>query len=396
MSNLETVVDKRISKHCFDKATDRTQSFSEKWDKYKGRDILPLWVADSDFETAPAVIEALQERVAHGIFGYTNQPTQAVKDAIVYHLKARHEWTIEEDWIVPLSSLVSGLTLSCLLAGDEGDEVIVPATIYPPFNFVTSNTKRRAVRVPMVLENERWTLDFEALEASITAHTKMVLFCNPQNPGGAVYTKQELNTLHEICERHDVLICSDEIHCDLVLDENATHIPFGKLNEDAAQRSITLMAASKTFNVAGLNFGFAIIPNTRLRKSFLKHIRQRMPDVNVLAQVATAAAFNHGEEWRLAQLDYLRDNRDYLLKEINAIPGMKMYPLEATFLAWVDVSKLLSSGVTDVEKFFENAGVGISAGAYFGDANFVRINFATQRAVLEHAVQRIKAAVSNL
>ena len=354
-------------------------------------------MADSDFETAPEIIHALQERVTHGVFGYTTQPTSAVKDAIVYHLSSHYDWQIDRDWIVPLPSLVRGLAISCAVAGVEGDAVHIPGTIYPPFKLVTKSEKRETIAVPMSLNTdtgiERWVLDFDTLEASITPISKMLLFCNPHNPAGTVYTEDELNHLYEICKRHDLLICSDEIHCDLILDENKKHIPISTLNDDAAHRTITLMAASKTFNVAGLGFGFAIIPNQALRHQYKAIVRERMPDINALAQVATEAAFKHGEAWRIKQISYLRENRDYLLKEINSIRGMKMYPLEATFLAWIDVSKL---GLEDAEKFFENAGVGISAGKYFGDDNYIRINFACRRALLEEAVQRIKKAVHAL
>ena len=381
----------------FDKPIDRKNTFSEKWDKYKGTDIIPLWVADSDFETAPEIIQALQKRVAHGVFGYTTQPTSAVKDAIVYHLSSQYDWQIDRDWIVPLPSLVRGLALSCAMAGVEGDAVHIPQTIYPPFKFVTKSEKRQTIAVPMRLNNktgiERWVLDFDALEASITPNSKMLLFCNPHNPAGTVYTEDELHQLHQICKRHDLLICSDEIHCDLILDQDKKHIPIATLNEDASHRTITLMAASKTFNVAGLGFGFAIIPNAELRQQYKAIVRDKMPDINMLAQIATEAAFKHGEPWRLKQINYLRDNRDYLHKQINNIAGMKMYPLEATFLAWIEISALQ---LEDAEKFFEDAGVGISAGKYFGDDNFIRLNFACRRSLLEEAIQRIKIAVTAL
>ena len=377
----------------FETPVDKTQIFSKKWDKYKGRDILPLWIADSDYQTAPAVIKALQERVANGVFGYTAQPTAEAKEAIVYHLKTQYNWDIDAEWIVPLNSIVSGLTMSCLVSGNEGDAVLLPATIYPPFNYVIANTKRTAIRVPMVLENERWLLDFDALEASITADTKLLLFCNPHNPGGVVYTKAELENLHAICERHDLLISSDEIHCDLVLDEDKKHIPIASLNKDAEKRTITLMAASKTYNIAGLGFGFAIIADSRLRKQFKKYALESMPEVSLLAQVATAAAYKHGESWRLAQIEHLRKNRDFLLQEINSIPGLKMFPLESTFLAWVDVSGLM---LADVEKFFEDAGVGISTGKNFGDGHFVRLNFACSTATLIKAVARIRKAITSI
>ncbi|MGK0271305.1 MAG: cystathionine beta-lyase [Cocleimonas sp.] len=377
----------------FETPIDQNHSFSVKWGKYKGRNILPLWIADSDYQTAPVIIEALQERVAQGVFGYTDQPSADVKEAIVYHLKTQHNWEINSEWIVPLSSIVNGLTLSCLVAGEEGDSVLLPATIYPPFNYVISNTKRTSIRIPILLEDGRWILDFEALEASITKDTKILLFCNPHNPGGVVYTQLELEQLHNICERHELLICSDEIHCDLVLDADKKHIPIASLNEDAAKRTITLMAASKTYNVAGLGFGFAIIADTRLRKRYKKLVLEKMPEANLLGQVATAAAFKGGEPWRLAQIEHLRKNRDYLMEEINTTPGLKMFPLESTFLAWVDVSALM---LMDSEKFFEDAGVGISAGAYFGDSHFIRINFACSIETLEEAVRRIRKAIAGL
>lgn len=380
----------------FDKKIDRTNTDSSKWEKYRGRDIIPMWVADSDFETAPEIILAMQKRVSHGVFGYSVEPTSGVQDAIQSHLKSHYGWDIDQNWIIPLPSLVRGLSLSTLMTDAEKNDVLTPGTIYPPFNFVSNNNKRNIIKVPMrITKNtgiERWLLDFEALEKAITPNTQLLLFCNPHNPAGTVYTNDELIQLHKICERHNLIVCSDEIHCDLVLDEDKKHLPFAMLNDDAAKRSITLMAASKTFNVAGLGFGFAIISNDDLRAKFKIRVRQLMPDINILAQVATEAAFKYGESWRLQQIDYLRANRDYLMQTINNIEGLKMYPLEATFLAWIDVSALKLDNVQD---FFEKAGVGISAGKEFGDNNFIRLNFACRRSLLEKAVGRIIKAIEN-
>ena len=383
-----------MQRYDFDKVLDRTQSNSQKWEKYAGQDILPMWVADSDFEVAPEIIEALQKRVSHGVFGYAEQPSVEVNLAIKNHLKKQYNWAIDSEWIVPLPSLVSGLTLSCLMTDSKQDEILTPSVIYPPFKYVISNTERICIKIPNKLSptinSEHWILDFEALEKLITPKTKLLLFCNPQNPSGSVYTKEELEQLHHICEKNDLLICSDEIHCDLLLEKKLKHIPFATLNEDASNRTITLMSASKTFNIAGLGFGFAIIPNSDLREQFKALSRKRMPDVNVLAQTATEAAFTQGENWRLQQIQYLITNRNYLMDEINAIDGLKMYPLEASYLAWIDVSAL---NLEDPETFFEKAGVGISAGKYFGDNNFIRLNFACRKSLLEEAVLRIKKAM---
>ena len=389
--------EKRMKKYNFDKVLDRSNSNSEKWAKYAGRDILPMWVADSDFEVAPEIIEALQARVKHGVFGYAEQPSDDVKNAIKAHLKYHYNWAIDTDWIIALPSLVSGLGLSTLMTDSEDDEVVIPQTIYPPFKYVLDNNQRTAIKVPMRIDDtsgiERWVLDIEAFKQSITPKTKLLLFCNPHNPAGTIYTQDELEQIYAICEAHDLLICSDEIHCDLLLDADKQHIPIATLNEDAANRTITLMAASKTFNVAGLGFGFAIIPSDSKREKFKVLCRKRMPDINVLAQTATVAAFNHGETWRKEQIDYLRANRDYLMQEINAISGLKMFPLEATFLAWIDVSEL---NLDDPETFFEDAGVGISAGKYFGNNDFIRLNFACRRSLLEEAVERIQNAIKTI
>jgi len=380
----------------FDKVIDRKGSYSIKWDKYSDQaDVIPMWVADSDFQTCPGVIDALQKRVSHGVFGYTAQPTEELSQAIIFHLDTCYGWQINKDWIILLPSLVSGLILACQIAGKVGDTVISPAMIYPPFKTAPINAQRSVLTVPMQLMEGRWVLDFDALEHALKTQGKirMLLFCNPHNPGGSVYTHEELTRLHSICQQHDILICSDEIHCDLILDQGKQHIPLASLNRDAAMRSITLMAASKTFNIAGLSCGFAIVENPQLR-SQLKHSTQGLlPEVNLLGQVATTAAFTHGHQWMQQQNDYLRENRDYLYREINAIPGLTMTLPEATFLAWIDVSAL---NQPDPYQFFLDAGIGLSAGSAFGDKNFVRLNFACAKSTLEEAVRRIKNAVQHV
>lgn len=379
----------------FDKKINRVGTGSIKWDKYAdakygAKDILPMWVADSDFQTCPAVINALQRRVSHGVFGYTSQPTEELADAITSHLDNCYNWQIEKDWIMLLPSLVSGLNLACQIAGKLGDTVVAPATIYPPFKTAPKNAGRELLTIPMRLVDDRWVLDFNELEASITEESRLLLFCNPHNPGGTVYTREELTRLHEICQKYDLLICSDEIHCDLILDKTKKHIPMATLNEDAADRTVTLMAASKTFNVAGLSCGFAIVPNQGLRSQLKRSAQGLMPEINLLGQVATTAAFTHGQEWMGQQNDYLRANRDYLLQEINSIPSLKMVSPEATFLAWIDVSAL---ELEDPPNFFEEAGVGMSPGRDFGDNGFMRLNFACSRSILEEGVNRIHKAV---
>lgn len=375
----------------FDKVPERRFHHSAKWNKYKGQDILPMWVADSDFEAAPAIRQALEEQVKHGVYGYAQTTIEGLNESVVHHLSKHYDWKIQKEWIVWLPSLVSGLNLTCKLAQDVDAEIISPATIYPPFKSAPQNSQHDVVEVPMILQGERWVLDFDALETAITPNAHTLLLCNPHNPGGTVYTREELERLHQICQQHDIQICSDEIHCDLILAEGVKHIPIAALNEDAAQRTITLMAASKTFNVAGLSCGFAIIPNAKTRRTFENTKAGVTGDINIFGQLATRAAFNECDDWLAEQIEYLRGNYEYLYQELNSLEGLKMYPQEATFLAWVDVSAL---NLDDPVTFFEKAGIGFSGGAYFGDNRFIRINFACPRSTLKEAVKRIKCAIN--
>ncbi|MCW8884536.1 MAG: PatB family C-S lyase [Motiliproteus sp.] len=373
----------------FDQAIDRSSSASQKWLKYHDQDILPMWVADTDFVSPPAILDALKQRIDHGVFGYT-LPPQELTDAVIEHLHSNYHWQVESEWLVWLPGLVCGLNLACRSVGESQSEVISPKPIYPPFMSSPRLSDRSLVQVAMTLVDERWVLDFEALENAITDQTSLVLFCNPQNPGGSCYRRQELERLMEICQRHDLILCSDEIHCDLILEPGVKHIPAASLSLDAAQRTITLMAPSKTYNIAGLGCSLAIIPDKQLRQRFMRVRKGIVPDVNLLGYTAAIAAYRDCDEWNQQQLNYLRGNRDYLLEQINQIPGLKLLPFEATYLAWIDVSGL---GLSNPPAVFEAAGVGMSPGADFGDKNYMRLNFGCPRPLLEEAVKRITTAV---
>jgi cystathionine beta-lyase len=274
----------------------------------------------------------------------------------------------------------------------SGDQVISPKPVYPPFMSSPRLSDRSLCSVPLSEQNGHWVLDLETLENSITEESRLLLFCNPHNPGGAVYRKEELQALAEIIIRHDLIICSDEIHCDLILEAGLSHIPIASLGDEIARRSITLMAPSKTYNIAGLGCSFAIIPDLELRKAFINVRKGIVPDVNLLGYTAAIAAYKEGDAWNQQQLEYLRSNRDYLVQEINQIPGLKLDPIEATYLAWIDVS---GTKLQNPAHFFEQAGVGMSPGRDFGDAHFMRLNFGCPRATLEEAVRRIRTALAN-
>lgn len=375
----------------FDTQIDRRGTASEKWERYRDTDILPMWVADTDFMSPPGVIKALHERINHGIFGYTDAP-ETLKKTVVDRMANKYNWVIESDWIVWLPGLVCGLNLSCRAVGNSQDTVIAPQPIYPPFITAPRLSDRHVQQIPMIMDGHRCVLDFKALEASLSENTQLLLFCNPQNPGGTVYTRDELMQLADIAERHDLTICSDEIHCDLILEQGLSHIPLASLSDKIAQRTITLMAPSKTYNIAGLGCSFAIIPNPQLRQHFNQVRKGIVPSVNLLGYTAAEAAYATGEEWNTTQLDYLRANRDYLVSEINQIPGLSLLPIEATYLAWIDIS---GAKLNNPVRFFEEAGIGMSPGRDFGDDRYMRLNFGCPRALLEEAVKRLRLALIN-
>lgn len=375
----------------FDTPIDRSNTASQKWERYQDSEVLPMWVADTDFMAPASVIEALHERVSHGVFGYTNTPKR-LEELVVQRMERLYSWSIEKDALVWLPGLVCGLHLACRSVGEAGDRVISPQPIYPPFVTGPHLSDRVVTQVPMTEVADRMVIDFTKLEEAISPQTQLLLFCNPHNPGGTVYRKPELEQLAALAERHDLIICSDEIHCDLILEPHLKHIPLASLNERIAQRTITLMAPSKTYNIAGLGCSFAIIPNAELRQRFNRVRKGIVPDVNLLGYTAAIGAYEAGDEWNKVQLDYLRENRDYLLQEINKIPGLSLKPIEATYLAWIDVS---AAKLENPARFFEQAGVGMSPGRDFGDDRFMRLNFGCSRPLLEEAVKRIRTALLN-
>jgi len=373
----------------FDEIIDRCGTSCEKWDKYRGRDIIPLWVADMDFRSPPAIIDALQERVRHGVFGYTSPP-EGLGAAVVAALQEEFGWQVQQEWITWLPGLVTGLNIACRAAGEPGDEVITFTPVYPPFMSAPPLSGRRAVRVPLLLEAGRWGLDLEALERAVTPKTRLLLLCSPHNPVGRVWSEQELISLAGFAQRHDLVICSDDIHAGLVLDEALRHIPIATLTPETDRRTITLLAPSKTFNVPGLGCSFAVISDDTLRRAFRKAMGRIVPHVNLLGYTAAEAAYRHGGEWRRQLLSYLRGNRDLVAQELGTIPGVSVAHVEATYLSWID---LRPRAIADPVHFFEAAGVGLSAGEDFGLPGFVRLNFGCPRALLAEALRRMRVAL---
>lgn len=373
----------------FDSTPDRHDSSSSKWLKYGERDVIPMWVADMDFRTAPGVIATLRERIEHGIFGYT-QPPAALPGAIADALVRDYNWKIEPDWLVWMPSLVVGLNVVSRAFAAQGEEILTSTPIYPPFLSAPRNAERLAVKVPLVEDGKRWLWDFDALEKRVTQRTRVLLLCSPHNPTGRVWTQEELTTLVTFCERHDLVLVSDEIHSGLVLDKDKQHIPIATIG-NAGERTVTLLSASKTFNLPGLGCAFAIASNAQLRAKLQRTMAGIVHHVGALGFFATLAAYRDGHAWQLALLDYLRANRDMVETRLSAMPGLRSWHVEATYLAWIDAREL---PVSDPVAFFEDAGVGLYDGSPFGAPGFLRLNFACNRALLTKALDRMQTAIA--
>ena len=375
----------------FDRIIDRSNSNSAKWDRYRGRDILPMWVADSDFAVLPEIQQALHRRAEHPVFGYTETPTHLI-ELLVERMRRLYHWNIEPEWLLPLPGIVGSLYLACRATGNPGERVYLPSVIYGPFTKAPGMNSMINQPIPMCIREERMVIDMDWLERQPPRPGQLLMFCNPQNPGGSVYRENELRRLADIVRQQELVLCSDEIHCDLILDRDRRHIPVASLDPDIEQRSITLMAPSKTFNVPGLGCAFAIIPD-RVLRSRMKTNPYIVPHVNIMGFAAAEAAYEFGDEWNRQQCTYLAATRDYLVDAINRIPGLNLGPIEATYLAWIDVSALR---LDDPMTFFENAGVGMSPGRDFGDPGHMRLNFGCPRSRVEQAVERIAKAVADL
>ena len=373
----------------FDTVIDRRDTSSIKWERYRGRDIIPLWVADMDFRSPPAVLAALRERVSHGIFGYT-APPQALVAAVLAMLEEQYGWRVAADWLVWLPGLVCGLNVACRAVGQTDDEVLTFTPVYPPFLSAPVNSRRSVVKVPLRLAAGRWEVDPAALERAITPRTKLLLLCNPHNPVGRVWSAAELTGIAELAERHDLIICADEIHAGLILDEEKRHIPIATLSPATARRTITLHAPSKTYNIPGLGCSFAIIADPSLRQRFLQVMAGIVPHVTTLGYTAALAAYRHGEPWRRELLAYLRGNRELVTAAVGRMPGLTMSHVEATYLAWIDARQ---TGVERPVRFFEEAGIGLYDGAEFDAPGFVRLNFGCPRPLLAEALRRLEVAV---
>ena len=363
-----------------------------KWGAYAG-DVLPMWVADMDFRSAEPIIRALHHRIDHGVFGYT-QPTQTLRAALQDRLKRLYQWEIRQEEILFLTGLVSGLNIAYQAFAGPGDGILAQPPVY--FHFLRDPVQHGRVLndPPLARKGDTYEIDFEQFERAITGRTRIFILCNPHNPVGRVYTRMELEKIADICLRHRLIICSDEIHCDLVY-AGRRHIPIATLAPEVADRTITLMAPSKTYNIAGLECGYAIIKNEDLRRTWKKTGYGIVPGVNIMGHVAALAALTEGQEWLDQVMAYLQGNRDFLDQYVHEhLPGIRMCRMEATYLAWLDCREAGIPG-NPAEFFLKEARVGLNNGPDFGKGGegFVRLNFACARKTLAAALDRMSAAL---
>ncbi|MFL1469368.1 MalY/PatB family protein [Paraclostridium bifermentans] len=386
----------------FDTIIDRSNNFAAKWSemdkKYGTNDLIPMWVADMDFKAAPCIIDALRNRLEQGIYGYTTRPN-SYNESIVNWVSRRFGWNIKSEWLVFSPGVIPAISILIQELTNEGDKIMIQEPVYSPFNSVVKDNKRELVISPLKkLEDGNYVMDYEDIEAKIK-DVKIFILCNPHNPVGRVWTKEELKQLGDICIKHNVKVISDEIHSDIIF-KGHKHISFASICKEFEQNSITCMAPTKTFNIAGLQMSQVILPNENdykaLDSAFARiDIRRN----NAFSLVATEAAYNHGEEWLTDFIDYLEGNMDFAVNYIEQnMPKLKVRKPQGTYLLWVDFSEL---GLSDdeVAKFLvENAKVALNNGPSFGigGQGYQRINLACPRSMVEEALTRIKNAIDSL
>lgn len=380
--------------HDFDRLIERRGTDSIKWGRYH-EDVLPMWVADMDFASPPAVVEALSRRVEHGVFGYGAEPAE-LRTTIQERMERLYRWSVSPEDILFLPGVVVGFNLAARAFGSPGDGVLVQPPGYPPFFMVGHNARQTIVEAPLTLGQGGYSIDFEAFEAAITPQTRLFILCNPHNPVGRVFTRGELEKMAEICLRHGVIICSDEIHQDFIYPGH-NHVPIASLSPEVAARTITLSSPSKSFNIAGFHFSAAIVQDREMRRRMEESQAGLIPRLPGLFDlVAGLAAYQSGDPWLGGLIHYLDRNRNLVMDFVaREMPGVKMHRPEGSYLGWLDCRGL---GLEEppCEFFLREARVGLMDGSAFGTGGkgFVRLNFGCPGGVLEEGLGRMKAALA--
>ena len=362
------------------------------------KDVIPMWVADMDYNTPDFVVESLKKRLEHEIYGYSFRPAEYFLSMINW-IKSRHNWTVDKEWICFSPGVVPALNFCTLAFTQPGDSIIVQPPVYFPFFSAAESHGRNLIYNRLMESEERWVMDYDSLIAGIDSKTKMIIISNPHNPVGRVWTPEELNNLADICLKNNILIISDEIHCDLVLP-GFTHTPLASLSEKIAENTVTLIAPSKTFNLAGLSTSSVIISNPVLRKSFNKIVDNlHIGSGNIFGTTASIAAYTNGHKWLDALLDYVDHNIEFVKNYCRAmIPEIIPVQPEATYMIWLDCRKFAMTGKELQNFFVSKAGVGMNEGSTFGPGGegFMRMNLGTTHQTVMKAMEQIEKAVSTL
>ncbi|MEK9772025.1 MAG: PatB family C-S lyase [Opitutae bacterium] len=376
----------------FDNCPDRRNKPGLKWGKYAGKDIIPLWVADMDFRAAPSVIEAAREEADFGNYGYAKAHPELI-DSVLHHCQTLYDWEVDPNWLIWLPGMVCALNVCCRMQQGRAGQALTNIPVYPPFLSAPGNFDLPCTQLPLKLEHDRFSMDFDLLGNTPTQPGDLFMLCHPHNPVGTAFNREELMLFSEWASSRELLICSDEIHCDLLLDPGHKHLPIARLNEETAGRTITLMAPSKTYNLPGFGCSFAVISNPDLRIRFKKAMAGIVPDPAVMGFRLAEVAFRDAEDWRQALLEYLRANRELTMSRLRKISGLIPYSPVATYLLWIDAREL---PVKHPHAFFEEHGVGLSDGADFGAPGYLRLNLGCSRSLLEEALDRMERACSGL
>jgi cysteine-S-conjugate beta-lyase len=379
----------------FDRLVDRRASDSNKWRKFPA-DVLPFWVADMDFPSPPAVVRALRERVEHGFFGYLVERND-LPEVVAERVAKRYGWRVSPEAVVTLPGVIAGFNQALRALTSPGDGLLIQTPVYPPILRAAGNHGLRRDEAALSRGADgRSTVDLDAFAAAFREGTRVFLLCNPHNPVGRLFGRAELEGMAAACLRRDAFIVADEIHCDLLLDGRA-HVPMASVAPEVEQRTITLMAPSKTFNLPGLKCAVGIIPNAALRERFLAAAADLVPKIGVLGYTGALAAYREGDDWLDALLHYLTDNRDFLVRQVRTtLPGVAVAPGEATYLAWLDCRASPTAGRDPHTFFLERAKVALNDGVAFGPggAGFVRMNFGCPRPLLAEGLERMRAALA--
>ncbi len=387
-------------KYDFDKVIDRHNTGAMKIEKcneiFGKDDIIPLWIADMDFATPDFILDAIRKRCEHPIMGYT-VPCKEYFNSITNWIAKRHNWKVETEWMGFLAGIVPSISFAINTFSQRNDEIIVQPPVYPPFIEVTRNNNRQVVYNPLKVVNGRFEMDFEDLERKITGKTRVFVLCNPHNPGGRTWDKETLTRLADICYKHGILVVSDEIHSDVAL-KGEKHTPFATVSKLAEQNSVTYIAPSKTFNMAGIISSSYIIPNPVIREKFQQFLESsHLGHGNIFAYTAARAAYEQGSDWVEQMLSYVQSNLEFVLDFFKKnIPQIKPMTPQASFLVWLDCSEL-GMDTDELQDFMVNkVGIGMNKGTTFGPGGeqHLRLNIGCPRKVLEQALNSLKRNLS--